>query len=238
MKQMLGEIRRSILVTLVLTAVCCGAYPILVFGLSQAIFPRQANGNLIVNSEGTVQGSRLIGQPFTGAKYFHPRPSTAGNGYDATSSGGSNLGPTSRKLRDRIERDVAAFRASNGLADVALPADSVTASASGLDPHISPENAILQAPRVAKARDLPLEKVLRIIREHTDTPDLGFLGNPGINVLELNLALDRLGQGGARCPEKLMGMANPREIGYAYPSSETRPGGERLTTDGCNPTQS
>jgi K+-transporting ATPase ATPase C chain len=126
-------------------------------------------------------------------KYFHTRPSAAGNGYDGTSSGGSNLGPTSKKLADSIAQNVADYRKQNGLADNApVPADAVTASGSGLDPHISLHNAGLQAPRVAKTRGLTAEKVQELIRENTDTPDLGFLGEPGVNVLRLNLALDQL----------------------------------------------
>lgn len=192
MKLIISEIRRAASVALVLAAVCCGAYPLLVFGLGQAFFPRQANGSLIRDSEGIIQGSRLIGQPFSSEKYFHPRPSAAGNGYDATSSGGSNLGPTSQKLHDNIAQNVAEYRSSNGLAaDVPLPADAVTASASGLDPHITPENAALQAPRVAKIRGAPLETIRRLINQHTDQPEAGFMGDPGVNVLELNLALDR-----------------------------------------------
>lgn len=179
--------------TLVLAVVCCCVYPLLVFGISQALFRHQANGSLIVDSSGTVLGSQLIGQQFTAEKYFHPRPSDAGNGYDATASGGSNLGPTSQKLADAIKQNVADYRTENGLGtNDSVPADAVTASASGLDPQISVRNAELQAPRVAKARALPVEKVLELVRQNTDGPDLGVLGEPGVNVLKLNLALDRL----------------------------------------------
>jgi K+-transporting ATPase ATPase C chain len=143
-----------------------------------------------------VRGSRLIGQPFTADKYFHPRPSSAGNGYDPTSSGGSNLGPTSQKLRDAVAQNVADYRTQNGMATNApVPADAVTGSASGLDPHISLENARLQADRVAKARSLSIEKVHELIQQNTDPADLGFLGDPGVNVLRLNLALDATGTG-------------------------------------------
>jgi len=197
MKCILSEIRRGALVTLVLAVICCGAYPLLVSGLSQVLFPQRANGSLILDGRGAVRGSRLIGQPFRSEKYFHSRPSAAGNGYDATSSGGSNLGPTSQKLRDSIAQNVADYRSSNELATNAqVPVDAVTASASGLDPHISPENAALQAPRVAKARGLPLDTVRRLIAERTEQPALGFLGDPGVNVLELNLALDGIGPKG------------------------------------------
>ena len=136
---------------------------------------------------------RLLGQQFTADKYFHPRPSAAGNGYDATSSGGSNLGPTSKKLADTITQNIADFRSQNGLATNApVPADAVTASGSGLDPHIGLRNAELQAPRVAKARNVSVEIVLELVHANTDSADLGFLGDPGVNVLKLNLALDSL----------------------------------------------
>jgi potassium-transporting ATPase KdpC subunit len=192
MQEMLSEMRRALLATLALAVVCCGVYPMIVFGLGQALFPRNANGSLVFDAGGNVLGSRLIGQPFTSAKYFQSRPSAAGNGYDATSSGGSNLGPTSQKLRDAIARNVADYRVRNGLATNApVPADAVTASASGLDPHISPANAELQAPRVAKARGLSLSTVRGLVAQHTRPADLGLLGDPAVNVLQLNLALDR-----------------------------------------------
>ena len=191
MKGILSEIRTAVVVTLVLAVVCCGVYPLVVFGIGQALFPAKANGSLLVDSQGTVKGSRLLGQQFTADKYFHSRPSAAGNGYDATSSGGSNLGPTSQKLRDSIAQNVADYRSQNGLATNApVPADAVTASGSGLDPHISPENAEMQAARVAKARDLPLEELRALIARYTDKADFGLLGEAGVNVLELNLALD------------------------------------------------
>lgn len=193
MQSILSEIRRAALVTLMLAGICCGVYPVLVFGLSQTLFPHQANGSLISDDRGGWRGSRLLGQPFSSDKYFHPRPSAAGTGYDPTASGGSNLGPTSKKLHDLIAQNVRSYRSVNKLPrDVPVPADAVTASASGLDPHISPENAALQAVRVAKARGLDLETVLQLIHENTDQPDLGFLGEPGVNVLGLNVALDRL----------------------------------------------
>jgi len=193
MNAILREIRTAALVTLVLAVVCCGLYPLIVFGLGQALFPHKANGSLIVDTQGTVKGSRLIGQQFTGEKYFHSRPSAAGNGYDSISSGGSNLGPTSQKLRDSVAQNAADYRAQNGLATNApVPADAVTASGSGLDPHISPQNAELQVARVAKARGLVEDSVRTLVRQHTDPADFGVLGDPGVNVLELNLALDAL----------------------------------------------
>jgi K+-transporting ATPase ATPase C chain len=174
--------------------VCCGLYPLVVFGLGQAFWRDRANGSLITDPDGTVRGSRLLGQGFAAEKYFHPRPSAAGNGYDAANSGGSNFGPTSQKLNDALKDRIAAYRAENGLAATEpVPADAVTASGSGLDPHISPRNAELQIPRVAKARGLSAEQVRELIRQNTDGPDLGVLGDPGVNVLQLNRALESLG---------------------------------------------
>ena len=193
MKEFLAHLRGAIFSTLVLAVVCCGIYPLIVFGIGQALFAGKANGSLIVDAKGTVVGSKLIGQNFSADKYFHPRPSAAGNGYDSTSSGGSNLGPTSQKLADSIKQNVADYRTQNGLAaNAPVPADAVTASASGLDPHISVENARIQAVRVAKARGLKAEDVAALIAQYTDPADLGFLGDPGVNVLRLNLALDGL----------------------------------------------
>ncbi len=192
MKKWISELRRAVLATLALGVVCCGIYPLVVFGIGRVLFPDQASGSLLRDSKGNVVGSRLIGQQFTGEKYFHSRPSAAGTGYDATSSGGSNLGPTSQKLRDSIAQNLADYRAQNGLATNApVPADAVTASGSGLDPDISPENADLQAARVAKARRLSPEAVRDLIRQNTAAPDLGLLGDRRVNVLTLNLALDR-----------------------------------------------
>jgi K+-transporting ATPase ATPase C chain len=196
MKTFLSEIRAAVMVTLALAVVCCGIYPLVVFGIGQTLFHDKANGSLLVAKDGTIHGSRLIGQQFTADKYFISRPSDAGaNGmaYDATSSGGSNLGPTSQKLHDTIAQNIASYRAQNNLdANVPVPADAVTASGSGLDPHISVRNAELQAPRVAKTRNLPVEKVLALVRANTDPADFGILGEPGVNVLPLNLALDAL----------------------------------------------
>src|SRR5882724_6664500 len=191
MKNLLTDIRSAILVTLVLAVVCCGLYPLVVFGVAQTLFHEKANGSLIVDANGTVRGSKLLGQGFTADKYFHPRPSAAGNGYDAANSGGSNLGPTSQKLNDAIKDRVAAYRKENGLSENdSVPADAVTASGSGLDPHISLRNAELQTPRVAKARAVSEEKLRALIRQNTDARDFDLLGDPGVNVLSLNRALD------------------------------------------------
>jgi K+-transporting ATPase ATPase C chain len=192
MKALFSEIRGALMSTLVLAVVCCGIYPLLVFGIAQLAFADQANGSLIVDKDGTVRGSKRLGQQFAGEKFFHPRPSSAGNGYDAANSGGSNLGPTSQKLNDAVKDRIAAYRTENGLKETEpVPADAVTASGSGLDPHISLRNAELQALRVAKARTLSVEKVLELVRANTDGADLGVLGEPGVNVLRLNLALDQ-----------------------------------------------
>lgn len=196
--------------TLVLLLLVSGLYPLVVWGLSQGIFPKQANGSLAVNAGGTVVGSSLLAQGFTKPQYFHPRPSAAGSGYDPTSSGGTNLGPTSAKLLDGVHNpkladgkddpanfdgvgDLAkAYRAENGLpADAPVPVDAVTRSASGLDPDISLPNAEAQAARIARARGMGVENVQRVIRETAKAPTLGILGVPRVNVLELNLALDR-----------------------------------------------
>jgi potassium-transporting ATPase KdpC subunit len=194
MKAFFSEIRGAVMATLVLAVICCGLYPLIVFGISQALFYEKANGSLILGKDGAVRGSKLIGQNFAAEKYFHPRPSAAGNGYDAASSGGSNLGPTSQKLNNAIKDRIAAYRAENGLKETDLvPADAVTASGSGLDPHISLQNAELQIPRVAKARGMAEEKVRGLIQQNTEGRDLGVFGDPGVNVLRLNLALDSLG---------------------------------------------
>jgi K+-transporting ATPase ATPase C chain len=192
MKALFTELRSAIMATLILAAVCCGVYPLVVYGIAQVAFPNKANGSLVVAKDGTVRGSKLLGQDFTEAKYFHPRPSAAGNGYDAANSGGSNLGPTSRKLDDLIKGRIAAYRIENGLSEqTEVPADAVTASGSGLDPHISPRNAELQLRRVAKARNLNESKVRELVAQNTDRPSFGFLGEPGVNVLKINLELDQ-----------------------------------------------
>jgi K+-transporting ATPase ATPase C chain len=193
MKEFLSEIRGAVMATVVLGIVCCGLYPLVIWGIAQTVFHDKANGSLIVDKEGLVRGSRLLGQNFSGEKYFHPRPSAAGNGYDAANSSGSNLGPTSQKLHDAIKERIEAYRKENGLKETEpVPADAVTASGSGLDPHISLRNAELQVARVAKARSLSADSVRELIKQGTDAPDLGILGEPGVNVLRLNLALDSL----------------------------------------------
>jgi potassium-transporting ATPase KdpC subunit len=193
MKEFLSQLRCALFGTLALALVCCGLYPLIVFVITQALFPEKANGSLIADRGGTIRGSELLGQGFTAKKYFHPRPSAAGNGYDATNSGGSNLGPTSQALYDAIKARVAAYREENHLPqDQPVPADAVSASGSGLDPHISPANAELQAPRVARARGLSEQYVRTLIKQHTEGPDLRILGETRVNVLTLNLALDNL----------------------------------------------
>jgi K+-transporting ATPase ATPase C chain len=192
MKAFFSEIRGAVVSTLVLAVICCGLYPLIVFGISQALFHDKANGSLITGADGSVRGSKLLGQAFSDAKYFHPRPSAAGSGYDATSSGGSNLGPTSQKLNDAIKERVDAYRKENGLSEnEPVPADAVTASGSGLDPHISLRNAELQIARVAQTRGLSEDKVRELVQQNTDRRDLAVFGEPGVNVLQLNLALDQ-----------------------------------------------
>ena len=187
---LITELKTAILATLVLAVLLCGVYPALVWGIGQTLFFFQANGSLVIR-EGRISGSRLIGQNVTGPQYFHPRPSAAGDGYDTANSGGSNLGPLSGKLVDRVTQQIAVYREKNDLPTATtVPADAVTASASGLDPHISIENAGLQSARVAKTRGISESRIGNLIRLHTDGPDLGFLGEPGVNVFELNLALD------------------------------------------------
>jgi K+-transporting ATPase ATPase C chain len=178
---------------LVFTVLTGLAYPLVVTGIAQAAFHDQANGSL-VKVDGRVVGSKWIGQNFTTPEYFHPRPSAAGaHGYDPTSSAGSNLGPTNPDFLKTVRERVSAYRKENGLAaDVTVPVDAVTASGSGLDPEISVANARVQAHRVAAARGLPLDRVNTLVDEHTERRSLGFLGEQGVNVLELNLALDKL----------------------------------------------
>jgi len=249
---MFNHLKTSVIATIVLAILCCGIYPAIVWGLSQALFHHKANGSLIAkdgsptDDDANAVGSTLLGQPFSDARYFQPRPSAAGNGYDPTASGGSNLGPTSAKLfngttqpstqpsepptvaYDGIKLRTLLYTQANGI-DIAdasqplksfmdekgnydqvklitafndpdhpltfrttkpIPPDAVTASSSGLDPHISIENAELQAQRVADARKMPVDKVKELIAANTDGPDLGVIGDPGVNVLKLNVALD------------------------------------------------
>ena len=192
-QELLQEIKVSVLATLALVVILCGVYPLVVWGIAQVAFPSQANGSL-VEFRDKIVGSGLLAQNFSGPQYFHPRPSAAGDtGYDGASSGGSNLGPLSQKLIDQVKERVDKYRADNNLPGATLvPADAVTASGSGLDPHISVRNAEIQVPRVAKTRKLSADKVKRLIQDFTEGPDLGFLGDPGVNVLRLNLALDAL----------------------------------------------
>jgi potassium-transporting ATPase KdpC subunit len=186
---MRAELATALRMTIVLTVLTGLIYPVLVTGAAHALFPFEAHGSLLRRGGGVV-GSALIGQRFARPEYFHPRPSAAGpDGYDASASSGSNLGPTSRTLADRVRDGVARYRAENGYAG-AVPADAVTASASGLDPHISPANAAIQATRVAAARGVPLDRVARLVQQWTERPWLGLVGEPRVNVLRLNLALD------------------------------------------------
>jgi potassium-transporting ATPase KdpC subunit len=180
----------ALLILIVFTVLTGLIYPLVVTGVAQVAFPNRADGSLI-ERDGKVVGSKLIGQNFSAPRYFQPRPSAAGDGYDGMSSSASNLGPSNPVLISDVRKRVAVYRRVNQVpANVAIPADAVTASGSGLDPDISPANARLQAPRVARARGLPLGDVLAAIDDHVDAPSLGFLGERGVNVLELNLALD------------------------------------------------
>jgi K+-transporting ATPase ATPase C chain len=189
-------LRPALSLLLLLTLLTGLLYPLLILGIGQAVFPRQANGSLIVEN-GRVIGSELIGQNFASPRYFHPRPSAAGEGYDASASSGSNLGPTSRALADAIRNRVAAARSENGAAGP-IPADMATASGSGLDPDISPANALLQARRVAAARGLPEALVRGLVERSIERPALGALGDPRVNVLLLNRQLDRIGANWAK----------------------------------------
>jgi K+-transporting ATPase ATPase C chain len=187
----LQEIKTTVVVTLVLLVICCGIYPVFIFGAGQLFFPQKANGSLVLDAGGKPIASTLLGQTFSGDKYFNPRPSAAGNGYDSTSSGGSNLGATSQALHDAVKQRVADYRKANNLPDTQLvPADAVTASGSGLDPHISIKNAMLQLARVARARAMSADDLQKLVDQYTDGRGLGILGEPGVNVVKLNLALD------------------------------------------------
>jgi K+-transporting ATPase ATPase C chain len=193
MKNIFTEFGRSIIATIFFAVILCGLYPLVVFAAAQVLFPHQANGSMLVDKSG-VRGSALLAQNFTGAKYFHPRPSAAGaNGFDVTSSGGSNLGPTSSNLVANITQNIATYRSDNGLAtNAVVPADAVTASGSGLDPHISVANAELQIPRVAKARGISEDRVRELVKQNTSDRDLGVFGEPRVNVMTLNFALDQM----------------------------------------------
>jgi K+-transporting ATPase ATPase C chain len=187
----LKEVKISVLITLVLLIVCCGIYPLIVYGAGQLLFPRQANGSLVLDGKGNPIASTLLGQTFAADKYFNPRPSAAGNGYDSTQSGGSNYGATSQALHDAVKQRIADYRKANNLPDSQpVPADAVEASGSGLDPHISIENALLQLPRVAKARDMSEDDLKKLVDQYTDGRDFGVFGEPGVNIIKLNLALD------------------------------------------------
>ncbi|MES1205434.1 MAG: potassium-transporting ATPase subunit KdpC [Pseudomonadota bacterium] len=186
-RQLLSALRLTA-VTLILTGV---AYPFAVTGLAQALFPSRANGSLVSNDKGTVVGSALIGQLFVQPGYLQGRPSAAGAGYDATASSGSNLGPTSNKLRDRASADVTRLRAANPAASPTVPAELVTASASGLDPHVSVQAALWQVPRIAHAREVSAERVREVVTARIEGRDLGVFGEPRVNVLRVNLALDQ-----------------------------------------------
>jgi len=193
MKTILIDIKNTVIATIILGIICCGIYPVVVWGVGQALFHHQANGSLITGKDGKVLGSEMLGQQFSSDKYFNSRPSAAGTGYDASNSGGTNLGPTSQKLKDSVKAAVEAYRKQNNLpADALVPADAVTSSASGLDPHISLKNAEIQTARVAKARSLDPAKVKELVEKYTDNSFIGLIGDSGVNVLELNLALDDL----------------------------------------------
>jgi len=186
MKQLMIAIKATILLTVVTGLL----YPLAVTGLAQVLFPHQANGSLRVVNGKTV-GSELIGQRFAKPEYFHGRPSAAGDGYDGLNSGGSNFGPTNQKLRDRVRDDIKKFRVENPAYTGPVPADLLTTSASGLDPHISPASAQAQAARVAAARNVSAESVQQLVAAHTESRQYGLFGEPRVNVLALNLALDQ-----------------------------------------------
>ena len=188
---MWSQISPGLRINIFFTILCGIIYPLAITGICQVVFPRQANGSLITQN-GQVIGSEWIGQNFGKPEYFQPRPSAAGNdGYDPTSSSGSNYGPTNQKLIDRVKASLEKFRKENPDYTGPLPADLVTASASGLDPHLSPDSARAQAPRVSKARGVPIDQVNNLIAQFTEGPELGLLGEARVNVLKLNLELDR-----------------------------------------------
>ena len=180
----------AVLMTVVTTILLGLIYPLAVTGLAQVLFPYKANGQLIQRADGALAGSRLIGQPFSSPGYFRSRPSAAGAGYDAAASGGSNLGPTNQKLIDRIKADVERLQAENP--GRLVPVDLITSSGSGLDPHISPAAAEFQVPRVARERRMTEAEVRNVVAAHTEGRQFGFLGEPRVHVVELNLDLDRM----------------------------------------------
>ncbi|MCU1389827.1 MAG: kdpC [Ilumatobacteraceae bacterium] len=195
MRVFLRQLRPAFLVAVVFTVICGLIYPMVTLAIGQVAFKDKANGSLIT-VDGKVVGSRLLGQSFSAPQYFHPRPSAAGAGYDGSQSSGSNLGPNNADFLSAVADRVKAYRTENGLSDTQLvPVDAVTASGSGLDPDISIANARLQEPRVAAARNLTVEQVAKLVDQYTDGRDLGVLGEPGVNVLELNVALDATGGG-------------------------------------------
>jgi K+-transporting ATPase ATPase C chain len=187
----LKELKTTAILTLILLVICCVIYPVFVFGAGELFFPKKAEGSLVLDANGKPIASTLLGQTFSADKYFSPRPSAAGNGYDSTSSSGSNYGATSQALHDAVKQRVADYRKQNQLKDDQLvPADAVEASGSGLDPHISLNNAMLQLPRVAKARSISEDDLKALVEKYTDGRDFGILGEPGVNIVKLNLALD------------------------------------------------
>ena len=199
MKRLIVELRTALVTTVLLGLVVCGAYPVAVWAVSQVVFPEKSNGSLVRDKSGVVRGAALLGQGFQGDGYFHPRPSAAGaNGYDGLASGGSNLGPTSETLKRQVKERIARYRQLNALGPGdSVPADAVTASASGLDPHIGIRNAEIQARRVVRVRGIPEEILRGMIEAHTEGGGLlAFLGEPGVNVLRLNLALDAVARSG------------------------------------------
>jgi potassium-transporting ATPase KdpC subunit len=191
MKKLFQELSISLRLTLLLAVVLCGLYPLVVFVMGQVIFPKQANGSLLYAKDGSLLGSELIAQNFSSSRFFHPRPSAAGTGWDAANSSGSNLGPTSKALADTIKQRVADYRKENNLPENAsIPADAVTTSGSGLDPHISPANASLQLPRVARERHLDEARLKALVDQCTDQPDWRVFGETRVNVVKLNLAME------------------------------------------------